>query len=372
MAWRKLQILKVGGFLLAGALTLLSATFVLADEGFTMPSIVELRKMYAGKPETWPKPWLEKGAKYRELGPLPAVKYPENNQPSKERADLGQKLFDSPILSESGQFACSSCHNPELDFGDGIKTAFGHDRQRGNRNSPHLFAVAWQENFFWDGRAKSLEEQAMGPIQNPIEMAAQRKTIENRLNKNPEWKAGFKSAYGIDKIRLEDVARALANYERTLKPRRNKWDLVFEKQGIDALNDDELKGLHLFRTKARCMSCHNGPLFTDDSFHNLGLTYYGRKFEDKGRFNVTSQKEDMGRFKTPSLRGVSRTGPYMHNGLFPSLEGVINIYDAGAFHPQPTEKQANDPLFPVTDEMLVKLNLSDDEKQQILAYLKTL
>jgi cytochrome c peroxidase len=372
MAWRKLQILKASGVVFASILTLFSGTLLLAGEGFIMPSVAELRQMYSGKPDTWPKPWLEKGAQYRELGPLPEVKYPEDNQPSKERADLGRKLFDSPILSESGQFACSSCHNPELGFGDGIKTAFGHDRQRGKRNSPHLFAAAWQENFFWDGRAKSLEEQALGPIQNPIEMAGMRNTVEKRINKNPEWKAEFKTAYGIDKIRLEDIARAIANYERTIKPRRSNWDDVFGKDGINALDDNELKGLHLFRTKARCMSCHNGPLFTDDKFHNLGLTYYGRLYEDKGRFGVTGQKEDMGRFKTPSLRNVSRTGPYMHNGLFPSLEGLINMYNAGAFHPKPSEKQLNDPLFPVTDEILVELNLTDEEKQQLLAYLKTL
>jgi len=136
-----------------------------------------------------------------------------------------------------------------------------------------------------------------------------------------------------------------------------------------ALSDAALRGLHIFRTKARCMNCHNGPLFTDNSFHNIGLTYYQRENEDLGRYKVTGRAEDVGRFRTPSLRDVIRTRPWMHNGLFDNIEGVINMYNAGMPQPKRKPEQAADTLFPRTDVLIKKLDLNKQERDDLIAFL---
>lgn len=138
------------------------------------------------------------------------------------------------------------------------------------------------------------------------------------------------------------------------------------------LSDSEVRGLHLFRTKANCINCHNTPYFSDNKFHNLGLTYYGRKYEDLGLYLSTKKNEDVGKFKTPTLREVSETKPYMHNGLFPQLENVVMMYNEGMGVEKPKGEQMNDPKFPKKSEMIQKLNLSDEEVQDIAAFLRTL
>lgn len=373
MAWSKVKILRISSMVFACALSVASAISWAQENGhFIMPDITILRQLYSGSPELWPRPVLANGAKFNEFAPVPKVVHPIDNESNEARLNLGREMFNNPILSQSGQIACSSCHNPELAFGDGVKNAFGHNRQTGTRNSPHLLSVAWQDSYFWDGRAQSLEQQALGPIENPIEMAGKRKDIERKLNKDKSIKSMFKQAYGIDKIKLEDVAKSLAVFQRSIKPKYTKYDEFLKTGDNKILSDEELKGLHLFRTKAKCASCHSGSLLTDNGFHNLGLTYYGRELEDLGRYKVSGNEDDVGAFKTPSLRNISKTGPYMHNGVFPSLAGIINIYNVGGFHPKPNPEQINDPLFPKTSDKLSPLNLTPDEKVQLLAFLNTL
>ena len=186
----------------------------------------------------------------------------------------------------------------------------------------------------------------------------------------------FKEAFGSDEITTERLAQAIATYERTLMPKNSRFD-KFMKGQSQALSDKEVWGLHLFRTKARCMNCHYGASFSDESFHNLGLTYYGRKYEDLGLFHTTGNTEDIGKFKTPSLRNVVKTAPYMHNGLFPHLRGVLNAYNGGMFHPNANTKELEDKTrknlpYPKTDLLLKPLNLSSDEIQALEAFLKTL
>lgn len=352
-------------------LQVLAASALLGAGTASPPDIATLRTLYAGPPDSWPAPTLHEGARFTEFGPRPPVKHPADNPPSPAKVALGERLFNDPKLSGSGQFACASCHNPELGLGDGLKTAFGHDRQRGRRNAPHLFAVAWQSSFFWDGRAASLEEQALMPIANPIEMAGDGDVIVERLYAVPDYRADFAKAFGDESISLERIAQALATFERTLKPRSSLWDRALER-GTGVFNDQQLLGLHLFRTKAGCANCHSGPLFTDDGFHNIGLTYYGRKLEDLGRFTMTGVSADVGRFKTPSLRGLSRTGPYMHNGVMPRLQGVVAFYNGGGANPRPTAEQADDPKFPRTDPLLKPLDLSREEQAALVAFLETL
>lgn len=333
-----------------------------------------LRELYAGPPESWPRPTLHEGASFTEFGVVPPPPQNPDNPSTPAKLVLGERLFGEPKLSKSGQFACMSCHNRELGFGDGLQTSFGHDRKRGQRNAQPLFVAAWMTTLFWDGRSPSLEDQALQPISHPIEMAADRPTVEKRLNADESYRIAFAEAFGDDqRITLERVAQAIAVFERSLKPRRSKWDRVLATGGgTRLLTDQELQGLHLFRTKAGCANCHNGPLFTDGKFHNLGLSFYGRRLQDLGRYEVTRNPADVGAFRTPTLRNLTQTGPYMHNGIFPSLEGVVNFYTAGTAQLRPRPDQVGDPLFPKTSSLVKPLGLTPEERRALVAFLETL
>lgn len=307
-----------------------------------------------------------------EIKPLPKeVPYPAHNPYSKEKRDLGEKLFNDPRLSLSNQIACASCHDKELGFGDGRSVSYGHDRQLGHRNSPSVIMSAFGTYKFWDGRAQDLESQSLFPIADPKEMAYSADKAAKKLHKIKEYRELFKGAFGTSEITKELMAQAIATYERSLMPHQNRFDRFLNGNGKD-LSDEEVWGLHLFRTKARCINCHNGVALSDDRFHNLGLHFYGRKGEDLGRYEVTREAKDVGAFKTPSLRGVSKTAPYMHNGRFPHLLGVVASYNFGMANPKPKETQKNDPLFPKTDSILRPLHLNDKEVKAIEAFLKVL
>ncbi|RZJ45651.1 MAG: cytochrome-c peroxidase [Brevundimonas sp.] len=335
------------------------------------PTIEDLRAAYAGAPVTWPAPTLRDGAVFAEFGPLPPAPAPADNPTTPEKVALGQRLFDDPRLSASGQIACASCHARELGFADALRTSFGHDRQRGRRNSPSVAAAAWMPVLFWDGRATTLEAQSLHPLVDPLEMAGALPDIEARLAADPTYAEAFREAFGDEAVSVERIARALASFQRSLRPGQGRWRRFIEGDRR-ALSDQQLRGLHLFRTKAACASCHSGPLLSDGRFHNLGLTFYGRMNEDLGRYHVTGLPQDVGAFRTPSLLGVSRTGPWMHNGLFPLLEGTVRFYNAGGAHPRRPAGAESDPMFPVTDPMLRPLQLTGDEIDDLVAYLEAL
>jgi len=288
------------------------------------------------------------------------------------QVQLGARLFDDPLLSASGQIACQSCHNRRLGWGDGLPRPFGHDRTEGRRNAPALFTAAARPALFWDGRAGGLEEQALGPLTDPAEMANHAlDDIASRLNADPDYPALFAAAYGVDRIALPEVLSALAAFQGQLDV-KTRFDRFLEGDA-GALSDEALRGLHLFRTKARCVNCHFGPDLTDDGFHNLGLAFFNRRLQDLGRYEVTGLPVDAGRFRTPSLRHVSGTGPYMHNGGFPSLRGVVNFYNAGGARPRArSPEEAGLPLFgpaTATSELLQPLELDPDEIAALLAFL---
>ncbi len=347
---------------------------VFISEICALPADIEsLRVMYLKDSRLWERANVDEGVEYREIGALPKeVPYPESNPYSKQKAELGEKLFNDPRLSVSNQIACASCHDKELGFSDGRSVSYGHDRQLGRRNAPSVAMAAFGKEKFWDGRAKDLESQALFPIADPKEMAYDATKVAKKLNKIKEYKQAFKAVFGSDTITPELMAEAIATYERSLMPKFSKFD-KFMRGDSKALNDEEVWGLHLFRTKARCMNCHNGVEFSDNSYHNIGLTWYGRKFEDLGRYEVSHNPQDSGKFKTPSLRQVSKTAPYMHNGKFPKLHNVIQAYNAGMYHPKPkNEREATDPLFPHTDSLLKELNLTKEEMQALESFLETL
>ncbi|WP_417318669.1 cytochrome-c peroxidase [Emcibacter sp.] len=329
-----------------------------------------LAEIYYGPREDWPAIEVSGDVQPEELGPLPLPVYEEENPFSDMKAELGRLLFNDPQLSKSGQVACASCHEKELGFTDRLKTPFGHDRQRGTRNAISIFNAGFYNEHFWDGRAKTLEAQMLEAWTNPVEMAADPETGVENINSDALYQKMFDEVFGDPEITVERVLKSLSVYVRS-QTRRGRFD-YFLKSRKKVLSEQQVWGLHLFRTKAKCMSCHSGPLMTDQQYHNLGLHFYGRKNEDLGRFNITGKPEDVGAFRTPTLRGVSKTGPWFHMGTFSDLKFVINMYNAGGYHPKPKGEQVNDPLFPASSPLLKKLNMSPEEKQALKAFLETL
>jgi cytochrome c peroxidase len=327
-----------------------------------------LRAAYAKPVAAWPAATLDPGVSPdAELEVL-------NDEPHgipKARRELGKKLFFDPILSASNQISCASCHDPDLAWGDGRGQSFGHDRQRGKRNAPSLLNVSQWDHFFWDGRASTLEEQVFGPIQDHLEMNQDLAAMEQELNAIRGYREAFREAYGVETITRKDVALAIADFERTIRSRVSRVDRFIKGQ-TDALNDAELRGLHLFRTKARCLNCHHGPLLSDQQFHNSGQHLMGRPQEDFGRFYVTQDSSHLGHFRTPSLRDIAYTGPYLHHGNIQELREVLTMYNSGM--PQIISRRTRQHalLIPAHDSLLKPLGLEQQEIDDLLAFLEAL
>ena len=338
------------------------------QEGYTPE---ELRALYSSGDHTkWPKPQLFDEAKegFEDIGPLGKVTFPSDNPYTLEKEELGKALFFDPRLSKSGQISCANCHNPEIGWADGQRVSFGHDRQQGTRNAPTIINIGQAKSFFWDGRAETLEDQVTHPIENPVEMNFHSDLAVKRIAKIKGYRAYFQKAFGDERVSKERINKAIATFERTIVSHTSRFD-KFVKGKKDELTDSEINGLHLFRTKANCINCHNTSYFSDQKFHNVGLTYFGRTLQDLGLYEITKKTEDVGKFKTPTLREISMTAPYMHNGLFPHIRGVLNMYNAG----MPTEnRNPESPLFPKKSEMLQKLNLTDSEITDLENFLKSL
>lgn len=354
-------------------LLLLSSCKQTKQEEYT--SIAKLRAIYAsGDPKRWPAPNLDSSiVNFKEIGHLGDVPFPEDNPYSKAKADLGKKLFFDPRLSVSGQIACASCHNSELGWTDNLTRSFGHDRQNGKRNAMTIMNAAFAHELFWDGRASSLEDQARFPIADPVEMNETLNLAVDKIAEVEGYKPLFQEAFGKDTISLEYIQKAIATFERTLISRTSKFDRFIDGRP-DQFSDEEVLGLHLFRTKARCINCHNSGYFSDNQYHNDGQVLFGTKDEDFGRFNVTGDTADIGKFRTPSLREVGRTGPWMHHGHFPSLRDVVEYYNLG--NPQVIQKRylgtPRDSLIPEVSPILQKLNLTREEMNALEAFLNTL
>lgn len=321
----------------------------------------ELSERYRQGQAHWPPFEVSEGVDAEPLGWLPSPEQPVWQTPEVE--ELGKQLFFDPRLSDSGQLACASCHDPQLGWGDGRSTSFGHDRQRGDRNAMTLLNVAYVDEFFWDGRSASLEEQALLPIEDPVEMAADLDEVLERLNAIPGYREAFEQGLGTSEITAPALGKALAAFQRTLVSRPSRFDRFL--QGRADLDDREIEGLHLFRTQARCMNCHHGPLLSDGRFHNIGLALAGSRHEDLGRYEITGRKADKGAFRTPSLRDLLHTGPWMHNGLFVNLRGTLAAYNLGM-------RQGHRDGQPEMSELIEPLKLTPDELDALETFLHTL
>lgn len=302
---------------------------------------------------------LVDGVAVPDVGPLPtAVPVPPTNLNYKAKVELGKQLYFDGRLSKNNQVSCAFCHIPGAGFADPRQTSIGVDGKIGGRQAPTVFNTAFNPLQFWDGRAGSLEEQAIGPIQNPIEMAETHENVVKKLRKIKGYRAQFQAAFGTD-VNLQGIAEAIAAYERTVLSTNSAFDryATGDKQAMDG---KAVRGLALFRGKARCILCHNGPNFTDNLFYNLGVPQVGPLKEDLGRYNVTGRDADKGAFKTPTLRSIALTTPYMHDGAFKTLEEVINFLDKGGGQ------------SPDLSPLVKPLGLTDQEKADLIAFLQAL
>ena len=292
---------------------------------------------------------------------------PINNPQTVEGIALGKKLFFDPILSVDNTQACAACHSPQNAFTDPARFSVGIDGSIGVRNSMPLFNMAWNydEKFFWDGRVFSLEHQALEPVTNPIEMNNTWETVVTSLQQHPEYPQLFQEAFGTNPITKELATKALAQFERTLISSNSKFDRHL--QGLATLTPQEENGLNIFmdETKGDCFHCHgnpNNPLWTDNAFHNNGLD---ATFSDLGLGEVSGDPSDNGKFKSPSLRNLAFTAPYMHDGRFNTLEEVINQYSEGL-----QDSPTIDPLMKKVSEGGVQLSTPD--KADLKAFLLSL
>lgn len=275
-------------------------------------------------------------------------------------ATLGEKLFFDPILSRDRTIRCASCHKPEHAFADDVAFSRGIDGQLGTRNTPSAANTAARLDFFWDGRAASLEEQALGPIANPKEMDLPVTEAVARLNADREYAAAFARIFRGPATE-RTLAKALAEFERTLETGNSPYDRYIAGD-TSALSVAAQRGRLLFIGKANCASCHSGEDFTADRHKNIGL-FNGAELNDPGRFAVTRDPAHRGFFKIPSLRNVGVTAPYMHNGIFRTLREVVDYYNA----PDAVVKGSID-----RDKAIQPLNLSAEEVSDLVEFLQSL
>ncbi len=242
---------------------------------------------------------------------------------------------------------------------------------KGKRNAPSLLNVADWQHFFWDGRATSLEAQVFFPIQAHDEMNQSLEDLPAKLAAVPGYPQKFKAAFQQDSIQLDAIAQAIAAFETTIRSRESRFDR-FVKGQYDALTEQEIRGLDLFRTKARCINCHNGPLFSDQQFHNSGQHLIGRSQEDLGRFIITQDSADIGKFRTPSLRDIAFTGPYLHHGNVLELREVLTMYNSGMPQIIPKNLLDKQVFVPTHDPLFQPLGLDDGEIDDLLAFLQAI
>lgn len=289
---------------------------------------------------------------------FPVLEIPEDNPLTEEGIELGRKLFFDPILSIDSTVACATCHAPASAFSDPLAFSQGVSGLT-TRNSMPIINIGWMESLFWDGRAKGVEDQVLHPVENMVEMGEDWSHVVEKIERHPVYPNMFNDAFSMRSITPDFIAKAIAQYERTLISADSKYDRF--KAGQATLSELEMKGMNLFFTeKADCFHCHGTMLFTDNRFHNNGLDEYP---EDPGLSEITNRPFDVGKFKTPTLRNIEFTAPYMHDGRFKTLEEVVEFYNSGTKY-----SGTIDPL--IGNRRL--MHLTEEEKAALVAFMKTL
>ena len=293
---------------------------------------------------------------------FPQPNIPSNNPLSEEGITLGKKLFYDPILSGNNTISCADCHFQSNGFSDPSKFSIGLNGIVGHVNASALINPAWNTSQFWDGRVTTLEQQAFLPVTSRIEMHSPSwNFVTQKLMNNTEYLSLFKKAFDTDIIDSNHVVKAIAQFERTLISAQSKFDKFLDYKA--ALTPSELRGKEIFTTeKGDCFHCHSYPLFTSNSFHNNGLDT--EENMHNGRFNVTKDPNDKGKFKSPTLRNVELTAPYMHDGRFETLEEVIEHYNFGGHN--------SSTIDPLMKKVGIGLGLNAQDKIDLINFLKTL
>jgi cytochrome c peroxidase len=295
---------------------------------------------------------------------LPPVQWPEDDPYSAAKVELGKFLYFDKRLSPDDSVSCASCHAPEKAFTDGAAVSTGIGGQKGGRSAPTVINRAYSTEQFWDGRAASLEEQAKGPIANPIEMTSEKTAdaahaaVVKRLKGVPGYMKMFQKAFDTKEVTIDHVAKAIATFERTIYSGNAPFDR-YNAGDKKAMTAAQIRGMDIFFNKTACDSCHLGFNFTDGSYENIGIGMDKPK-PDLGRFVVSGKDDDQGAFKTPTLRDIEHTAPYMHDGSLKTLEAVLEHYDKGGIK------------NPHLDARIKPLKLSKEDKADLLAFLKAL
>jgi cytochrome c peroxidase len=294
-----------------------------------------------------------------DIGPLPTSGLKGSTNPNDAaKVALGKQLYFDGRLSRNGAIACAFCHNPGTGWADPRQTSIGVGGGVGGRQAPTVLNTRFNPLQFWDGRARSLEEQALGPIQNPIEMGETHENVVRKLNGIKGYQQQFRSVFATDP-NLKGIVEAISAFERTVISTNSPFDryMMGNSKAMDAT---AVRGMTLFKGKARCILCHNGTNFTDNQFHNLGVPQIGPMKEDLGRYYVTKAEKDKGAFKTPTLRSITETAPYMHDGVFKTLGEVVDFLNNGG--------GTNPNISP----LMKAVNLRPEEKMDLIAFLKAL
>lgn len=314
------------------------------------------------------------------IEPLPPLPVFHENPMTPEKIELGKKLFFDKRLSGGGTIACATCHNPEIGYSDGMAISISYPSTRNWRNAPPLINLAYNKFYFWDGRAVTLEEQALFPVMSAFIMNQNLDYLEEELKEVPEYVTAFRNVFGGE-INRDRIAVALAAFQKSIISDNSPLDR-FMKGDESALTLIQKEGYDIFVGKGNCIACHNGPNLTDNKFYNIGVPEnpalvnnpgveatmrftarvtgykaYRTLKEDPGRYLVTREREDWKAFKTPTLREIAETGPYMHNGVFSTIEEVIEFFDKGG---------GDDPD---KTPLLKPLGLTDDEKLTLEVFL---
>jgi cytochrome c peroxidase len=292
---------------------------------------------------------------------LGEVPHPKNNKPNPDRVALGKMLFFEPRLSRDGNMSCATCHSPLFGWSDGLPTAKGFQSQVLGRASPTIINTAYNSLQMWDGRKKTLEDQAMGPMQANVEMNMDIPKMMNWLRNDATYSAMFSKAYPDEKIDELTVSKSIASFERTVVSKNSPFD-AWVNGNKTAMTEQQVRGFALFvdKNKGNCAACHSGGNFTDNSFHNIGLESFGDENPDLGRYAEKPIKVLKGAFKTPTIRDITYTAPYFHDGSSATLEEVVEHYVKGGV------------VTPNLSRSMTKLDLTQQEKSDLVEFMKAL
>jgi len=290
-------------------------------------------------------------------GPLPAIPIPADNPQTDAKINLGKQLYFDGRLSADGKISCATCHDPKTGWAGHDATDTGINGRVGDRNSGTVVNSGYMKYQFWDGRAGSLEEQALGPIANPVEMGETLENVVRKLNAVPGYRKQFGEVFKTE-VTADGIAKAIAAFERTIVSGPSPYDRCVAGD-TKAMSQEAVRGMEIFNGKGRCSACHNGPVFSDQGFHNLGVGMDKPK-PDLGRYDHTKNPADKGKFKVPTLRNVAETPPYLHDGSAKTLLEVIEVYNRGGV--------AN----PWLDPMVLPLDLTAREMGDLVAFLEAL